>query len=206
MKLYQPLSHYKLSLYNTNAQGERQQFESTLAIRMEDYEDHIARRTEEVARLQNQWEMIVGEIWKLGVTCLGQDTMERLLITQDGKKMTSGFPPDPEKADSTLFVPEHGGSTPPRGHGRSTKRVTFQVSETPSRTSESWEFLHQPSRYPKESLPSTPPLPKQEVRRLTKNIKELGGVQVEDLHKIGREKQQFWKRKTMLIMQSLAEE
>lgn len=51
-----------------------------------------------------------------------------------------------------------------------------------------------------------PLLPTQEARKLTKEIKELGKLQVEELRKIEKEKQEFWKRKTKLIMQSLAEE
>ena len=205
-KLYQPLSQYRLSLYSTNAQGERQRVEATLALRMQDYKDHLARQTEDVARLQNQWETIVGEIWKLGVSCLGQDTMEQLSLAQDGGQLTTGFPSDMTKADSTLFVPEHASSTPLRATGRGKKHVTFQVSATPSQTTEYRAFLDQPSRYPKDSLPMAPLLPTQEARKLTKEIKELGKLQVEELRKIEKEKQEFWKRKTKLIMQSLAEE
>lgn len=206
MKLYQPLSQYRLSLHGTNDRGERKRVEVTLATRMQDFEDYLARQTEEVMRLQTQWETIVGEIWKLGVSCLGQDTMERLLFTQDGGHTTPSFPSDTTKATSTLFVPEHASSTPPRVLPHSKKRVAFDVAETNPQTNKHLAFLEQPSRYPKDSLLAPPSLPTHETRKLAKEINALGTAQIRELNKIDREKEQFWKRKTELIMQSLVEE
>ncbi|KAF2848961.1 hypothetical protein T440DRAFT_453367 [Plenodomus tracheiphilus IPT5] len=205
-KLYQPLSQYRLALYANNRQGERVRFEATLETRMQDYEDHIARRAEEVARLQKQWEMVVGEIWKLGVACLGQDTMEQLLLTKSDTHMADVFMSDAMKAESTLFIPEHGSSSPVCGESRGKKHVTFETPGVHDEATDDLAFLYQPSRYRKDSLPLAPPLPEQDVRALAREIKELGGPHMEEMHKIGKEKQQFWKRKTKQIMQSLVEE
>ncbi|KAH9876150.1 hypothetical protein J1614_004029 [Plenodomus biglobosus] len=203
-KLYQPLSQYKLTLYANNRQGERVRLEATLATRMQDYEDHLARRTEELTRLQKQWEVIVGEIWKLGVSCLDQDTMQHLLLTKDSAQLAGDFPSDTTKAESTLFVPEHDSSSPVRGEKPGKKRVTFETPDFHEEATNNLAFLVQPSRY-KDTLPLAPPLPEQEVQTLTKEVKELGKKDMEELHKIGKEKQQFWKKKTNQIMQSLVE-
>ncbi|KAI8934258.1 hypothetical protein NX059_009001 [Plenodomus lindquistii] len=204
-RLYQPLSQYKLTLSANDRQGERIRFEATLETRMQDYEDHLARCAEEVARLQEQWEAVVGEIWKLGVTCLGEDSMEQLLLTQGNGSMIEDLASDVTRVESSLFVNEQGSSSPAR-ESRGKKRVTFKTPSDQDKTGVDLAFLSQPSRYKKDTLLLAPPLPEQDVRGLTKEIKELGKREMEELQEINKEKQQFWKRKTNQIMKSLVEE
>lgn len=78
-KIYTPISQYQIRLTRTNTNGEREKLPSTLETRMLDYVDHVAKKSAEVDRLRQDWETIVGEIWKLGVTVLGEDKMEALL-------------------------------------------------------------------------------------------------------------------------------
>lgn len=204
--LFQPLSQYKLGLFASNRLGERVRIEATLATRMQDYKYHLAQRTEEVARLQKQWEMIVGEIWKLGVTCLGQDAMASLLLSKASEQSVGEFPSDTTKAESTLFVPEHGSPSPVQDGSRGKKHVTFETPHIREGLTDDLAFLSQLSRYKNDTLLAAPPLPEQDVQNMKKEIKRLGKKEMEKLQDIGKEKQQFWKRKANQIMKSLVEE
>ncbi|KAJ4365215.1 hypothetical protein N0V83_008833 [Neocucurbitaria cava] len=216
MKLYQPLSHYQLTLQRTNTRGEKECFQSTLETRMIHYEEHIAKRTKEIVQLQKDWEAVVGEIWKLGVSCLGEDTMEKLLFTyQDSVDPPLSSPSRATEAESTLFVPEQGGSTPPRkpkSSKSSKKRVTFEDSDAGDKygaTSLSKfppEFLYQASRYDDQPLPIVAPLADEDIRDLEMKVKQLGIVHIEEFRKIEKDYQEYWRKKTAQLANVLKDE
>lgn len=213
VKLYQPLSHYQLTLQRTNKRGEKERFQSTLETRMIHYEEHIAKRTKEIVQLQKGWEAVVGEIWKLGVSCLGEDTMEKLLFTDQGGALGPlSSPSKATEAESTLFVPEQGSSTPPRKPKSSKKRVTFEDPDAGDKYGAASlsqfppDFLYQSSRYDNQPLPIVPSLADEDIRDLEMKVKQLGIVQIEEFRKIEKDYQEYWRKKTAQLANVLKDE
>ncbi|KAF2127113.1 hypothetical protein P153DRAFT_59785 [Dothidotthia symphoricarpi CBS 119687] len=188
--LYQPLSAYRLGLTRTNTDGEKIRVESTLANRMDNFDEHIHQQTAELTKLQTEWEMIVGEIFKLGVTCLGDGAMETLLSASEDTLSPSKT--TDTTAESTLFVPEH--DTPPP---RKKKCVTFQTTFPP--------FLYQASRF-KKAAPETPRLLGEEVRELEAQVGNLGQEHLKDFCKIEDRHAAWLKKKHVLIAQAMLKE
>jgi hypothetical protein len=171
LKLYQPISAYKVGLTHTNTDGTRIQLMSTLESRMADYDEYIVKHKAELVQLKADWEAIVGEIWKLGVQCLGEELMEPTLFTdKDGMELSSPS----TRTESMLFVPEQGTSPRPR----TKKRVTFDTpddeDELPGATNSALAFLYQPTRVRLAPVPAAPAMPKKEVEDLEKQVEELG--------------------------------
>jgi hypothetical protein len=206
VKLYQPISAYKLGLTRTNRDGTRTKIMSTLEARMMDYEDYTAKHRAEVQKLKNDWETIVGEIWKIGVQCLGEEVMESMLFTD---KAATELSSSPIRVESTLFVPEQGTSTPPRTT-RNKKRVTFEtpVSEkdAPSSTKDALHFLYQPTRLRLAPVPTLPSMPKQELVDLETRIKELGQKELTDYMTAERDYRVYWQKKNERLAQVLVED
>jgi hypothetical protein len=179
------------------------------------YEELIAKESVKLAKLQKGWEAVVGEIWKLGTACLGKEAMEEMMFTKkrlDESIVPLSSPPSmgPDAA-STLFVPEHGS---PPSHDRSRgskKRVTFleenvldardKNAATP--TTMFPNFIYQPSRYRKDTLPLPPCLPDDEIKELEKEVKELGKQELDQLRRIEKEHQAYWKKKTAQLTVAL---
>ncbi|CAO2658711.1 Nn.00g064340.m01.CDS01 [Neocucurbitaria sp. VM-36] len=211
IKLHEPLSHYQLTLQRTNSEGERERFQATLETRMIHYEEHLTKRAHEVVQLQKEWETVVGEIWKLGVSCLGEGVMEKLLFTDQGALGPLSSPSKATDAESTLFVPEQGSSTPPRKAKAPKKHVTFEASRVhdeygAASLSEFPQFLYQPSRYEKQPLPTVPLLADAEVKTMEREVKQLGIAQIEELRKIEKDYQEYWRKKTAQLAVVLKDE
>ena len=201
VQLYQPISQYTLTLRRTDSNGKTVRIDQTLETRMQNYATQIAKQAEKVAQLQKEWESVVGEIWKLGVGRLGEETMEGLLFTKQRRFSTVRHSSSPTEAESTLFVPEHGTS-PQRQASK--KRVTF-LEETPdvAPTSSFPAFLYQPSRYQKETLAVVSRLEEEKITRLERSVKELGKKEIEDFRRIQKEQKEFWRRKTAQLAMAL---
>jgi hypothetical protein len=203
LKLYQPLSLYSLKVSAIDEAGNRVYINSTLELRMADYGKQLAARASVIEQLQKEWETVVGEIWKLGVKCLGKSVMDNLLLV-DSTAAASELPsssPLNEDAESTLFIPEQGAS-PARRRKAATnkKRVTFDApnaSDEGRSTSVTSlpKFLIQPSRFPQDTVPAIPSLPEQDVKELVVKIQDLGNEQIEELQNIAKEHDEYWKRK-----------
>lgn len=212
MKLYQPLSLYQLSLLRTNTKSEKVRFVSTLGKRMEDYEKHVARRTEEVTQLQKEWESVVREIWNLGTSCLSKSVMEDLLFTKPTALVSLSSLSEATRAASSLFVPEQ--DSPPTDHDKRVgkKRVTFEASELHDEEAEGAptsgipEFLQQPSRFQEDVTMSTPAMPEREIIKLEKKVQELGMAEMEEYSKIVRDREAFWKKKTARLARAMEED
>jgi hypothetical protein len=218
IQLYQPISQFTLSLRRTNSEGRTVRFEQTLEKRMMNYDERIAEQAEQCAKLQKEWEAVVAEIWKLGVSCLGEEAMETLLFTKEHRLDGSTLlpPSSPLKAtdaESTLFVPEHGTS-PLRSRTRVTKkRVTFLENAPELRdkynalpTFKFPAFLYQPSGYRKDTFPVVAGLSDREIKELKKNVKELGRKEIEDFRRIERDQKEYWRRKTAQLAVALKDD
>jgi hypothetical protein len=203
LKLYQPFSAYKVGLTHTNTDGTRIQLMSTLESRMADYDEYIAKHKAELVQLKADWEAIVGEVWKLGVQCLGEELMESMLFTdKDGMDLSSPT----TRAESMLFVPEQGSSPRPR----TKKRVTFDTpgaeKNLPEATNSALAFLYQPTRVRLAPVPAAPAMSKKEVEDLEKQVEELGQKELEEYRKAERDYSIYWQKKNKRLAQVLAED
>ena len=178
------------------------------------YKDHIAKRTDEIVQLQREWEVVVGEIWKLGVSCLGEDPMEKLLCTNTANG--SGLPSSsPSKAESTLFVPEQGTSPvpPPRKTQPSNKKhVTFETPNVRDKYNAASlsRFPHflcqQPSRHGTLPFPIVCPVAEQDMKTIELQVKQLGIAEIDELRKIDQEYQAYWRKKTAQLVGALKDD
>jgi hypothetical protein len=172
----------------------------TIHERLLNFDEQIRTQTKEIKKLQVQWEAIVREIFKLGVTCLGEDTMTALLLptpaTHPPQDAPSSSPSDPD-SEPTLFVPEK--STTEKGKGKK-KKVSFEPI-SPAVTLP--KFLYQPSMFREQIAPDTPRLSGTKVTELQADVAQLGNAQVRELREIEREYTAWWKKKTAQIASAL---
>jgi hypothetical protein len=149
------------------------------------FEKSYQKDVEELTRLQAKWETIVGEIWKTGLSCLGEEAMAQLfLVSQD-------VLPTAEEEDS-LFVPEHS----PR-NGK--KRVTFAepAPELP-------DFLLGSSRL--KPIPHLPELPKDAIKSLQDTVINLGSEHIAELKNMEDDEQKKWKKQMGSVIQALKDD
>ncbi|KAG9190696.1 hypothetical protein G6011_08784 [Alternaria panax] len=197
-------------------EGKSMRFVQTLETRMLHYDELIAKETTKLGKLQKVWEVVVGEIWKLGATCLGSKAMEEMLFTEQRLNEPSlPLSSSTSKAagvESTLFVSEHGSSSPCDKSRVGKKRVTFREEEVASGsgdmkgatpTTQFPNFIYQPSRYRKDTLHPTPSLSGSEMKELDKMIKELGRQETDELRRIEKDHQTYWKKKTAQLARAL---
>lgn len=218
-QLYQPISQFTLSLRRSDSEGKSVRLDQTLETRMLHYDELITKETVKLAKLQKEWEVVLGEIWKLGAACLGEEAMEEMLFTkQPSDELALPVPSSPSKvtdAESTLFVPEHE-SSPARDKSRTNrKRVTFleeEEEEAPTHvrdknattpTTMFPKFIYQPSRYRKDTLPLPSRLPDDDIKNLEKKVEELGRQEMVELREIEKEHQAYWKKKTVQLAVAL---
>ncbi|KAF2035507.1 hypothetical protein EK21DRAFT_54407, partial [Setomelanomma holmii] len=197
-KIYQPISAYQLRLNRTNTDGEREQFMAPLEQRMADYAAYIEKQKAEIDKLKKHWEIIVGEIWKLGVQVLGEEALDELLFTKQPDASDSPSPSQPTEVESTLFVNEYSTPLPAR-HARSKKRVTFEPLETgnqlPHKSSQHLAFLYGLSLLRVKPVNPSPILPAQGIEDLEERVNELGEKELEEYRKAEKEYHQFWRKK-----------
>ena len=212
LKLYQPISHYELSLTRMNAQGEKERFQATLATRMAHYEDYLAERKSEIVGLQKEWETVMGEIWKVGVSCLGEETMKDLLLPAHASQESPSYVSKATGTDPSLFVPERGSSpSPPQKLIATSKRVSFDALDagdnadiTPALSFPS--FLRGPSRYQNQGPPTVPPVPEREIKRFETTIETLGQKQADEFRSIEKDHRDFWKKKNARLTHALRDD
>jgi hypothetical protein len=126
---------------------------------------------------------------------------------------TLGHASSPSDAESTRFVPEHGTSPSLRTKSRvSKKRVTFlegtpvDMSHNATPTSKFPDFLYQPSRYRKDTLPVVASLSERELKELKKSVAELGKKEIEDFNKIVVGQKEYWRKKTARLANALKDD
>ncbi|KAI4612685.1 uncharacterized protein J4E87_010237 [Alternaria ethzedia] len=215
-QLYQPISQFTLSLRRTDSEGKSVRLDQTLETRMIHYDELITKETAKLAKLQKEWEVVLGEIWKLGAACLGKEAMEDMLFTKqpsDGSVLpVSSSPSKVTEAESTLFVSEHESSPAQDKSRTNRKRVTFLEEEISTNvrdknavipTTMFPKFIYQPSRYRKDTLPLPTRLPDDDIENLDKKVKELGRQELSDMREIEKEHQAYWKKKTAQLAVAL---
>jgi hypothetical protein len=177
---------------------------------MADYAEWIAVQQAEIAKLKEKWETTVGEIWKVGAQCLGEQVIESMLFTK--KQRAQDVWSSPIEAESKLFVPAQETS-PPRRTAWGKKRVTFvedvdrEIQPPDSRRMNSpLHFLYQPTRLHVGPVLNVPVLPKREIGDVEVQIKELGQEQFEELKKAEKDYKMYWQRKNERLAQVLSED
>ena len=177
--------------------GETERVQTTLHDRFQSFEERVEAETQQVKELQRQWESVVAEIFQLGVGCLGESEMAALLSTADA----DGNAESPaSRAESTLFVPEHGSEVE-RAKGKR-KRVSFagpdMVDLFPG-------FLLHASGHQK-SIPATPVLPLEGVQQFEEDIAGLGRQHDADLRRLEKEHKAWWERKQRQLAHTLMQD
>ncbi|KAI4628625.1 hypothetical protein J4E83_003178 [Alternaria metachromatica] len=209
-QLYQPISQFTLSLRRTDSEGKSVRLDQTLETRMIHYDELITKETAKLAKLQKEWEVVLGEIWKLGAACLGEEAMEHMLFTKqpsdESALSASSSPSKVTDGESTLFIPEHESSPVRNKSHTKRKHVTFleeggsadahnnKNAVTP--TTMFPKFIYQPSRYREDTLPLPTRLPDDDIKNLEKEVKELGRQELSDMREVEKEHQAYWKKKT----------
>ena len=192
-RMYSPLSESTASCPGTRAQGEAKSTGATIHERLFDFDEQIRTQTKDIRQLQNQWEAIVREIFKLGVTCLGEDTMTAMLLPTPAAQKPQDQPlsssSDPD-SEPTLFVPEKTMTDKSKGKK---KKVSFEDAESAVALP---EFLYQPSMFRKKIAPEAPRLSSTKVTELQADVAQLGNAQVRELREIEREYVAWWRKKT----------
>jgi hypothetical protein len=174
------------------------------------YDERIAEQASKVARLQNEWETVVGEIWKVGVACLGEEAMETLLLTKEQRLAERDSLLPSSDADSTFFIPEHS----PHNKSRVSKQGVTFLEPKPNYaavpTSKFPDFLYQPSRYRKDTLPVVSSMSdrdrEREIKQLEKSVKDLGKIEIEDFRKIELGQKEYWRKKTAQLTVALKDD
>jgi hypothetical protein len=201
--IYRPLSDYTARYSRTALRGEEEPTETTIHERLCGFDEQIRKQTDEIKKLQSQWEAIVREIFKLGVTCLGEDTMKAMLLPTPAPQATQDQPSSsPSEPDSefALFVREK--RMVDKGKGKK-KKVTFEQAESAVSLP---KFLYQPSMFRRKIAPEVPRLSSAKVTKLQAEVDELGNTHVDELREIEKEYTAWWKKKTQLIASALDED
>jgi hypothetical protein len=184
------------------ARSEGESTEVTIHERLLNFDEQIRTRTKDIKKLQVQWEAVVREIFKLGVTCLGEDTMTALLLptpaVQPPQDAPSSSLSDPE-SEPTLFIPEQITAAKDKGKGKK-KKVSFEP--TPPAVALP-KFLYQPSVFREQIAPDTPRLSGTKVTDLQANVAQLGNAQIRELREIEREYTAWWNKKFAQIASAL---
>ncbi|KAE8834922.1 hypothetical protein CFE70_007182 [Pyrenophora teres f. teres 0-1] len=205
-----PISQFILTLRHTTSEGRVIRFEQTFQERMQNYKKLVVAQKEKLAMMQKEWETVVGEIWKLGTVCVGEETMKELLCTEqrfNGPSQHPYFPSSsPSKTtdtESTVFFPKQDSSPLAKKSRPCKKHVTFLDEEEfgvcnesiTTSTSDFPEFTHKVSKYQEDDLPTVPSLPEEEAKELDERIGELGTKEIEAFHKMNEDHQEFWRKK-----------
>ncbi|KAL5120096.1 hypothetical protein ACEQ8H_001921 [Pleosporales sp. CAS-2024a] len=213
--IYQPVSAYRIGLTRTNTDGTKTKFTATLETRMADYAAMVASQKAEITALRDKWETIVGEIWKVGVQCLGEESMRSMLFItptghDPGQAVSSSSSP-PTTAESTLFVPEQATSSQPRKHARNRKKVSFAKTmeteeEVAGQEADALYFLHQPSRLRVGPVMAAPAMPVREMEGLEQRVRHLGQKEYGELREAERHHKAYWQKKNERLAQVLNED
>ncbi|KAF2704781.1 hypothetical protein K504DRAFT_494587 [Pleomassaria siparia CBS 279.74] len=184
------MGKYSLSVSSINADGERVPIRVMLSQRMADYAAHLEREEQELRDLQAKWELVVGEIWKLGGQVLGEETMSELMVP-----VPTPSPPSSSPVQDIVEFDDLGQELPPAPpKTKRKKKVAFREPLPRFLTGRS--HLRGP-------VPTKPEFPVEEMRELEKVIEELGDGQIAELNKKDREYHSWKIKKEALFKQMI---
>ncbi|KAH3942607.1 hypothetical protein HBH53_185080 [Parastagonospora nodorum] len=201
-KLYAPISAYKIGLTRTNTDGTQTKFPATLEARMADYAHLIASQKEEIEKLRDKWEVVVGEIWKVGVQVIGAEGVESVLFVKKDKGKGKEKARRDVEPESSLFVGEQETSPPAK---KTKKRVTF-VEDVQDMPRSDLAFLYQPTRLRVGPVADAPNMPVLEIGALEKRVKEMGQKEYAELKKAEGDYKAYWQKKNQRLAQVFGED
>jgi hypothetical protein len=182
---------HRICTKSTNETGEGVEHEELLSDKMANYVEHLEKEKQEMKKLQGEWELVVGEIWKLGVQALGKGRMSELLVTPSHP--TCSPLKSPAKVDIPGFEPDCDGPASIVVRPKKTKKSVSFVDQA-----QRPQFLNGPSVLT-ERVPPIPNFPANEISTLEKAIDELGAKEVAKLQKAEKDYQAHWAKKNAAI-------
>lgn len=182
---------HRICTKSTNEAGEEVEHEELLSDKMVNYVEHLEKEKEEVKKLQSEWELVVGEIWKLGVQALGKSRMSELFVTSSPP--TSPTLKSPAKVDILGFEPDCDDPASVAVRPKKSKKSVSFVDQA-----QRPHFLNGPSVLSKR-IPPIPNFPTNEIGTLEKAIDELGAKEVAKLQKAEKDYQAHWAKKNAAI-------
>ncbi|KAF1960359.1 hypothetical protein CC80DRAFT_292518 [Byssothecium circinans] len=190
-KLFNPIGEYTITTSTINASGQLVKTPVPLQQKLSAFTDSYKQKYKELQAMHKRWEIIMGELWKTGVTCLGEETMASLfIVTPEAEALP------PTKEDS-LFIPEHSPDL--NGNETGKKRVAFQES-----TPELPSLLLRPSVL--EPVTQAPVLSEEMVREIQSEVINLGNEQVDELMRVAEDQKKLWKKKIGNVMRALKDD
>lgn len=168
--------------------GEEYRIEQKLKDGLADFQGRHEERLGEIRKLEVKWETVVGEIWKVGVNCLGEDAMSTLLLTQPAPP-----PSPPAKAERYSLMLADLDPKPAR------KKVKFE--EAPLKLP---KFLSTPSRCP--DLPFPEQISREDIKVLEEKVDDFGTEQIESLAKVKKDGEMWWEKKQAQMLIALRKE
>lgn len=185
-EIFKPVGLYYITTRGDHPYGSDIETKKTLQDALMEFSDRYRASIEELDKLQEQWEKIVGEIWKVGVQSLGEETMSAFLQVRQPHNLS---PPASSKYGKQISLDLEPKTT--------RKRVTF---DTPRR--EPPAFLHAPSAY-RKALPALSKLSIQSVADLQQAIRNMGARKINELSGIDKDHKKWWLEKSKAIARVL---
>jgi hypothetical protein len=181
------IGDYSVTKYHISRDGTRETTQTTLKEKLTSFEDKYTTQMNELSALEAQWEKIVGEIYKTGAACLGDEAMSSFLLEPE-----TSSPPSPN------LLPELGSLL-----DAPKKRVTFQEPE-PHR--EYPNFLYGPSLCRDPPIAALPAVPVDEAKQLEDAVSRLGVKQIERFMELEAERAKWYNDKCLQIAKTLQSE
>lgn len=184
----EPALFRRVGSYNVSIEQGEERDEKTLEEILSAFAAEHKTCFEEMNDLEKQWEKLVGEIWEVGVSCLGKDMMLPLLSQSSP---LSSLPAHKKGDNSALDDSTKSG--PVR------KKVKFQEPEP-----EIPRFLSTSTHHAK--MPLLEPISDEDVKNLEDKIDALGVHQVEEFVRVEKESKQSYFKKLREVLDLLKDE
>lgn len=164
--------------------------EKTLDDGLTEFATRHRTRFEELHALEKKWEIVVAEIWKVSVSCLGQGTTLDMLM----QRPLSALPTHDEQGVLKL-----GDSEPKPSH----KKVKFHTIE-PDPQPDLPKFLSAEMVQTEILRPTK--FSEQTTRNLESKINSLGTRQIREFVSIEKESKHSWAKKLRGVLHLLQDE
>jgi hypothetical protein len=184
----EPALFRRVGSYNVSIEQGEERDEKTLEEILSTFAVEHKTRFEEMNDLEKQWEKLIGEIWEVGVSCLGQDMMLPLLS-----------PSSPLSSLPALKKGENSALDDSTKSGPVRKKVKFQEPEP-----ELPRFLSTSTHHAK--MPLLEPISDEDVKNLEDKIDALGVHQVEEFVRVDEESKQSYFKKLREVLDLLKDE
>ncbi|KAJ4357784.1 uncharacterized protein N0V89_002360 [Didymosphaeria variabile] len=187
-KLFMPIGLYEVMVARNDLNGTEYRTKQTVEDGLADFRVRHKNRMGEIRDLEKKWETVVGEVWKVGISCLGEDAMSALLLTQS----TSPSPPPAQVERHSLMLADID-SKPVR------KKVKFEepAAKLP-------RFLSAASRY--LVIPVSEQVSKTDVKTLKEKVNEFGTEDIDALAKVKKDGDKWWEKKQAQMIVALQKE